>query len=172
VIRIPDLLQRAAEDTGVSLAAYIYDASEYAGGPPRFLGGAEIRMGNGENVGEPVLVFLHEIELEVLRGYSILSQESVVKAANKDWIVVVHVIDDKFDPDIFFVLFGGVVIFLASVGLAYWVHANSKRVDTFNRMKQEADTERASLVLESARQAAKAERELNDFIAHEVSNKE
>ena len=169
VIRIPDLLRRAAEDTGVSLAAYIYDASEYSGGPPRFLGGAEIRMGKGENWGEPMLVFLHEIELEVLRGYSILSQESVVKAANKDWIVVVHVIDDSFDPDIFFVLFAGVVIFLASVGLAYWVYANSKRVDAFNRMKQEADTERASLVLESARQAAKAERELNDFIAHEVS---
>ena len=169
VIRIPDLLRRAAEDTGVALAAYIFDASEYTGGPPRFLGGAEIRMGSAENSGEPVLVFLHEIELEALRGYGILSQERVVKAANKDWIVVVHVIDESFDPNIFFVLFGGMVIFLASVGLAYWMHVNSKRVEAFNRVKQEADTERASLILESARQAAKAERELNDFIAHEVS---
>jgi hypothetical protein len=43
-------------------------------------------------------------------------------------------------------------------------------MDAFNQVKQQADMERASRILESARQATKAERELNDFIAHEVSN--
>lgn len=40
----------------------------------------------------------------------------------------------------------------------------------FNAMKAEAQSEKVALILENALQATHAERELNDFIAHEVRN--
>jgi nitrogen-specific signal transduction histidine kinase len=38
------------------------------------------------------------------------------------------------------------------------------------QLKASSQKDRARLIVESARSAAKAERELNDFIAHEVRN--
>jgi signal transduction histidine kinase len=69
-----------------------------------------------------------------------------------------------------FVLLGGIIIFVASCCLAWWVYASTKRVDQFNRLYSTAESEKATLILDNARRATKAERELNDFIAHEVRN--
>jgi hypothetical protein len=54
--------------------------------------------------------------------------------------------------------------------VAWWVYASTKRVDQFNRLRSAAESEKATLILDNARRATKAERELNDFIAHEVLN--
>jgi len=172
VIRIPDLLRRAADDTHVSLVAYIYDNSEYAGGPPRFLGGAKIQHNehHEEHSEDNKLSFAKEIDIEEVLNEDVPHLKVYVEAANKVWIVVVQPVDTGFNRHKIYVLVGGSVIFLASMCLAYWIYTNSKRIAAFNRVKQEAEAERASLILESARQATKAERELNDFIAHEVSD--
>ena len=42
-----------------------------------------------------------------------------------------------------------------------------RRIDKFNALKAQVDAEKTRLILETSEQAAKAERELNDFIAHE-----
>lgn len=88
-----------------------------------------------------------------------------VFAANKNWTVVVTSVPGTFQADYTFAILGGCIIFLASVLLAYWIQRNSQRMDAFNRMRAEADREKAALILENAKQATKAERELNDFIA-------
>lgn len=168
VIRIPDLIRRAAVDTGISSAVYIYDASD-SGGVPRFLGAAEILVDSAKDADDlPEIVFLQEVELDELRQIDTLYTEETIEAANKDWIVVVHSLDGSYQPDLVFVILGGVIIFVASAGLAYWVLANTRRMDEVNRMRSQAEGERAALILENARKATKAERELNDFIAHEV----
>lgn len=168
VIRIPDLLRRAAVDTMNSMSVYMYDASEYSGGPPAFLGGADIVVNDDSSEG-PTLDFLMELELQDLRHTDHKYKEDVVQAANKNWIIVVHAPDGSYQPEYIFVILGGVVIFIASALLAYWVHVNSTRMDAFNTMRAQAESERAALILDNARKATKAERELNDFIAHEVS---
>jgi hypothetical protein len=168
VIRIPDLIKRSAADQGESSAVYIYDDSD-SSGTPIFLGAAEI-VSSGSGDDDTVLTFLPEIELEQLRQIDALSYEHRVKAANKKWIVVVHSLEGTYEPDFVFVLLGGVIIFMASGCLACWVLNNTKRVEQFNQMRAASDSEKAALILDNARQATKAERELNDFIAHEVRN--
>jgi signal transduction histidine kinase len=168
VIRIPDLLRRAAVDQGQSSAVYIYETSA-SGGLPVFLGGVEI-IAEGE--GTPVLNFLPELELEELKRTidAPYYHEETIQAANKEWIVAVHSLEGTYEADLLFVILGGCIIFVASGCLAYWVYSNSKRTEQFGKLRAVADREKASLILDNARQATKAERELNDFIAHEVRN--
>jgi hypothetical protein len=73
---------------------------------------------------------------------------------------------DTFPANYTLPVLGATIILVASVLLAYWIHSNAKRAEATNRMQADADRERAELVLESARQATEAERELNDFIAY------
>jgi signal transduction histidine kinase len=169
VIRIPDLLRRATDNQGNPALVYIFDKSD-SKGSPLFLGGVEITPAAAKEKGAD-LVFVAEQELEDVRGASKLYQEMDVQIANKVWTISVLSLAGTYEPDYVFVVVGGVIILLASVGLAWWVHQNTNRVAKINRLKAEADAERASLILESARKAADAERELNDFIAHEVNMK-
>ena len=166
VIKIPDLLKRAAEtQQGESSAVYIYDDSD-SGGEPLFLGAAQV----SPNEKSAKLTFLPEKELEELRLLDALVYTQTVDAANKEWIVVVHSLEGTYEPSILFVILGGVIIVVASVCLAAWVYTNTKRVEQFNQMRAVAESENAALILDNARRATKAEKELNDFIAHEVRN--
>ena len=129
-----------------------------------FLGGVEITPAAKSTN----LVFVAEKELEEVRGSSKLYQEVDVQIANKEWTISVLALPGTYKPDFVFVLVGGFIILLATIGLAWWVYQNTNRVAKMNRLKAEAEAEKAALILESARKAADAERELNDFIAHEV----
>lgn len=168
VIRIPDLLRRATDNQGHPALVYIFDKSD-SSGSPLFLGGVEITPSDDAEK-DANLEFVDEQELEEVRGASKLYQEIDVQIANKVWTISILSMDGTFEPDYVFVIVGGIIILLASIGLAWWVHQNTNRVAKINRLKAEAEAERASLILESARKAADAERELNDFIAHEVRN--
>jgi hypothetical protein len=147
---------------------YIYDASD-SGGKPLFLGASQ-QVPNDDNGAD--LEFLPEIEIEELESVTGMYHyhEETIKAANKEWIVAVHSLEGTYEPSIVFVVVGGAIIFLASCCLACWVYTSTKRVDQFNRMRSAAESEKAALILDNARRATKAERELNDFIAHEVRN--
>jgi len=63
--------------------------------------------------------------------------------------------EGSFEADYAFVLVGGVVIFLATTCLAFWVRQNTRRVASMNRLKAESEAEKAALILESARTAGK-----------------
>ena len=167
VIRIPDLLRRATENQGSPSEVYLYDRSD-SSGSPRFLGAVRITPSTTAGDYAAKLEFLDERDLEALKRNAHLYQEIDVDAANKIWTVAVVAIDGTFQAEYIFVLVGGIIIFLATIGLAWWVHENTKRVAKMNRLKAESEAEKAALILESARKSAHAERELNDFIAHEV----
>lgn len=167
VIRIPDLLRRATDNQRNPSLVYIFDRSD-SSGKNVFLGGVEITPSDDAEQ-EADLVFVAEEELEDVRGDSKLYQEFDLQVANKVWTIAVLSLDGTFEPDHVFVVVGGLIIFVATIGLAWWVHQNTNRVAKMNRLKAEAESEKAALILESARKAADAERELNDFIAHEVS---
>ena len=168
VIRIPDLIKRAAANQGESSEIYIYDMGDSSSNP-LFLGAAKV-VNRGIGKGAD-LVRIDEIQLEELEANSpSMTFEGEVRAANKIWLVHVHVLSGTFESNHTFVVLGGSIIFVASICLAWWVYSNTRRVEFFNSIKAAAEAERAALILNNANQATKAERELNDFIAHEVRN--
>lgn len=167
VIRIPDLLRRATENQGSPSEVYLYDRSD-SSGKPIFLGAVRIKPSTTTGDYAAELEFLGERDLGELEGEAHLYRAIDVDAANKIWTVAVVATDGTFQAEYVFVLVGGIIIFLATIGLAWWVHQNTKRVAKMNRLKAESEAEKAALILESARKSAHAERELNDFIAHEV----
>jgi signal transduction histidine kinase len=160
VICMPNLLLRSIQYQGTSTSIYIHDGSD-SSGKSVFLGGAQKKDGE--------VTYLPEIELKELNGHRLFLQEHVF-SANKNWTVTVIAMAGTYEPSIAFVILGTVITLLASIFLALWVSNSARRMSKFNAMKAEAEGEKATLILENALQATKAERELNDFIAHEVRN--
>ena len=170
VIRIPDLLRRAGKNRGDTSEVYLYDKSD-SGGEPLFLGAAKITPPPDETE-KATLTFLPEKTIEELYQHvhdtKALYYEETVQAANKEWIVSVHSTEGDYQPNVIFVILGGAIIFVASLALALWMYTNQRRIENYNKMKAQTDAEKAALILDNARQATKAERELNDFIAQYV----
>ena len=164
VVRIPDLLQRSAANQGQGSDVYLYDKSD-SSGVPIFLGAASIMP--QPYADDALLTPIIEIELDTLRDTASKYIESDIDAANKIWTVVVVQQPGTFKSEILFVVIGGSVIFCAAVGLSIWVYYNMKRFARYNRERMENEAERAALILASAEESARVERELNDFIAHE-----
>jgi signal transduction histidine kinase len=165
VICIPNLLLRSLQDRATSTSIYIHDTSD-SSGKSVFLGG--VRKNDDE------VIYLPEIELDELNGRRLVLQEHIF-SADKEWTVTVIALPGTYEPRITFVILGTAITLLASICLAVWVCNSARNMSKFNAMKAEAESEKAesekaSLILENALQATKAERELNDFIAHEVRN--
>ena len=185
VLCIPDLLKRATQIHGESSIVYIHDRStpDYVSTEPVFLGGVKVITEGPKDLDvdnlveiartDVVLQFLNEVsfsDIGVATSSGTLRLQENVQVANRIWTVTVQSLEGSYQPRIIFVVVGGVIIFFASVALSFWLYANHKRTAKLQRMQSEAEQERASLILSSARNAAKAERELNDFIAHEIRN--
>jgi signal transduction histidine kinase/CheY-like chemotaxis protein len=178
---------------------YLHDLStpDYVSTEPVFMGGVKVSPHaketvseiQGENAGKEnadasasYLEFLDEVPLshfgekgrKELNGIRIKEgflYQRDVPVANRVWTVTVQAVEGSYRvTDITFVIVGGVMIFLASVALALWLYTHSNRMVKLQQLQAEADAERASLILSGARNAARAERELNDFIAHEIRN--
>ena len=165
VLCIPDVITRSTTDAGKSSEVYIHDRS-HPSGEPVFLGAARVIKAMGKSA---EITFLDEISLEELSENKYLQQDDVL-AANRVWTVTVVDVNSHYDSNILFVTLGAVIILCASLFLAIWVHNNNLRNQRFNKMRSSAESEKAALILDNARQATKTERELNDFIAHEVRN--
>jgi len=174
VICLPSLLRNSVEgEVSKGMSVYVHDVSD-SSGTVKFLGGLRVDvLGNGSSL----LTFSPEIDLEELSDRSQTSSkinsegliyQEHIEVANKVWTISIIANENTYTPAIVFVAIGGVVVFLASVGLAFWVRGNSERSRKFNELKSKAESEKAALILENARQATKAERELNDFIGYVV----
>jgi hypothetical protein len=168
VIRIPDLLLRAGRSRGEPSVVYLFDKSD-SGGSPLFLGAAKIEPRVDPSA---AITFLPETtiyELYVkIESDGLLLRDEIVQVASKEWIVSVHSVEGTYKPIVVFVILGGVIIFAASLALAIWLYNNQRRLTAYNKERMEGDAERAALILDNARQATKAERDLNDFIAQYV----
>ncbi|KAL3908137.1 MAG: hypothetical protein SGARI_003202, partial [Bacillariaceae sp.] len=165
VIRIPDLLRRAAKNRGDASAVYLYDMSD-SGGSPLFLGAADITPRNDNQADLTFLpeATLPELHTKINEEGALIYEETVLAATNV-WLVAVHSCEGTYEPTIVFVILGGVIIFVASIALAAWMYSSNRRLETFNKERLEAESDKAALILDNARQATNACRELNDFIA-------
>ena len=186
VLCVPDLLKRATQTHGENSIVYLHDRSapDYVSTEPVFMGGVKVISGgrkdavNVDNLleveeSETILQFLNEVsfsEINTEGGGGTLQLQQNVQVANRVWTVTVQSLEGSYQPRVTFVVLGSVIILCASVALATWLYTNHKRTHKLQAMQAEAEAERARLILSSARNAAKAERELNDFIAHEIRN--
>jgi hypothetical protein len=116
---------------------------------PVFLGGGSI----GQTRWRP----LPELEHSKLRAFKkALTFDATVSFAMRRWSFIVIAPPHSYKPDLFLTIFGALMIIVASACAAQWIFSRSK-----------ARSEKAAILLESAKKAAQGERELNDFIAHE-----
>ncbi|KAG7354541.1 PAS domain containing protein [Nitzschia inconspicua] len=170
VICIPDLLNRSMLYEARDMSVFIHDLS-HPEEAAVFMGGAEVvHYGNGNHFTN----FLDEISLEDLVESRNCKKDhcyrDTIAIANRQWTITVIDQENQISGTMILIVIGGLIILVASVFLAIWVRTNDIRTRKFNEMRREADAEKASLILQNARQAAKTERELNDFISHEVRN--
>ena len=170
VLRVPDLLMRATSGIVVDKAVYLYDstvdeddeaAAAAATAEPSFLGAVRIRV-----VGhETHLTFLPEIALSQVphpKGSHLFRQE--IHVADRTWIVA-SISNDQERSGILYVVLGAAFIFFASVLLAIWFHSHMGRVAKWNALRAAAEEEKAK----SAQRQVKRERQMNEFLSHEVS---
>eukprot|EP00977_Amphora_coffeiformis_P002575 scaffold482_cov266-Amphora_coffeaeformis.AAC.38 len=90
--------------------------------------------------------------------------------ASRRWTVIVLADPGEYKPDLTFLILGSVMIFVACLLLSLWLWTNHRRQARYYQLMQAAETEKAALLVRHAQETARRERELNDFIAHEVRN--
>jgi signal transduction histidine kinase/CheY-like chemotaxis protein len=78
--------------------------------------------------------------------------------------------ENTFDSELWGVFIGGSLILLACTILALWIQSSMWRQRKIRKIKNRANAERAALIVSNAKATAKGERELNEYLAHEVRN--
>lgn len=142
----------------------LYDATD-SPEHPVFLGGLDFLQGDGDYV---EFNARDELSLAQFAKKSRHFRQMEIQIADQSWIVAVGSLDGTFQPDISVVILGGVMIVTASIFLAAFL---SKHLgNAAKEIQNTAEAEKAVIHLHSAQQQAKNERQLNDFIAHEVRN--
>jgi len=174
VLCISDLMKRAALHQDKKVSVHIHDLSDPTKSEPEFMGAARLNYNdtNGhENQGASSFKLIEEVDLHELDCDNDVScYQKTISIANRKWTVTVMNEEGLDRVQVIIVVFIGLLIFLAFVALAVWVVANDRRNRTYSTLKSRAAAERNALVLENANKAAQTERELNDFLAHEVRN--
>ena len=179
VICMPTVLRKSTEKRAMDVIVYIHDSTD-SSGETKFLGGVRVEVfddGSNAKNGDPLdgellphkYHFLPEVSLSDLSGH-LTYQNEIPLTDDKRWTVTVVAIDGTYESSLVFVIIGGVVVLVASGCLSLWIYNNHRRMKKFSELKSKSESEKAALILENARQATKAERELNDFIGHEVRN--
>ncbi|CAJ1953590.1 unnamed protein product [Cylindrotheca closterium] len=168
VICIRDLLERSITSDGRDSKIFIHDLSDPSvrNGEPVFLGGAEIRKTTGA---APFVRMIAGDSFASLVDKNLFHQQTI-KAANREWTITVVDMEGWWDFNLPFIILGGAIILCSAISLAAYVRNDARKTKRYNELKVEASHEKAALILKNARQATKTERELNDFIAHEVRN--
>lgn len=166
IIRIPDLIAWAASQTNIrGRAVYLYDA-EIGSNDDRkepedwaFLGGSEIR--DCSSLSCPTQIDLKKIpetNLTDIPRQGAHYYENVLKIANRQWKVVVVPLDDRHDPELFYLILGGVLIFLAFLLLSVVFWRYLERMALINDIKNNAEAEKAEMAMGQV----KRERHLNE----------
>ena len=65
-------------------------------------------------------------------------------------------------------ILGSSVILVATVFLALWFYSTQRKASAIRRVQAEAEAEKAALIIGNAEKAAAQERELNEYLSHEV----
>lgn len=89
----------------------------------------------------------------------------------REWKIIFVDSEGNFEAQTtLFVGLGGAIIFLSCLLVASWMVTSVRRSHQIHVVHSMAKAEKAAIVVANAEKAARAERELNDYIAHEVRN--
>lgn len=161
---LPNIVQNALkgqEEENIFL--YLFETNWGDGMETEFLDSGSSRTGKS----------LNETELEVEPTYSTPELRhagcfyEMVPVAQNNWtIAVCH--DSDYQPHNFYVILGGEVFLVAALFLAIWFYTSQRKASTLALIKAEAESEKAALIVENAERVAAQERELNEYLSHEV----
>ena len=155
-------------------AVYVIDNTPSTPANARFLAAAELREQDGKvnvtSLAEEAISDFRSVQDSRWRRNSIYHQERDIELGSRDYRLYIVSTDDGNDPSVTFIALGGVLILTATGLLAAWLRTRMQRLRKVQELKAEAKAERSALLVETAKQAAKTERELNDYVAH-VSGK-
>eukprot|EP00535_Pseudo-nitzschia_heimii_P013358 CAMPEP_0197198578 /NCGR_PEP_ID=MMETSP1423-20130617/33441_1 /TAXON_ID=476441 /ORGANISM="Pseudo-nitzschia heimii, Strain UNC1101" /LENGTH=958 /DNA_ID=CAMNT_0042652413 /DNA_START=41 /DNA_END=2913 /DNA_ORIENTATION=+ len=174
ILCIHDLLERSTTHQDRQTSLYIHDSTLQEKSEPVFMGGGRIMKNHilkEEEVEDFTLKLIDEIpfnELDCIAQSSCYQER--LDIANRQWTVTII---DEHDVDKSrwgYITLISSVVFMTFVCLATRVVIQDKRNRMYSKLRAEAAAERNALVLENANKAAQTERELNDFLAHEVRN--
>ena len=165
MIYVPDVLRTAVEGQAEKTYAYIFDNDDPRNDEPAFLVGARIHPGS--DIAK--LELQEEIELAALEARKDCISK-VIPVVNREWTMVVCKAGGIYEPSTVFVVLGGVIIFAACICLAAWFWTTNRRITRINEIRAAAEHEKAVFIVKNAEKAAHAERELNEYIAHEIRN--
>ena len=157
-----------------SKAVYILDDTEGTSSYARFLAGAKLEVVGRHNVStielpEDSLESLNVKNSRNLRHYILLHEKTVI-LGSRNLKFLVATVDDTYAANFTFVVMSGALMLLACGFLAAWFLTRMRRARRVSEVMAAAKAEKAALLVESAKQTAAAERELNDYVAHEVRN--
>jgi signal transduction histidine kinase/CheY-like chemotaxis protein len=151
IFRIPEILERASRAALVNNSVYIFDTTDESV-EPIFLGAADIRVSDD---GEVSVSSIRETRLSETSS----SFRRVIHVADRTWTISAVPADTSLD--LIYIILGGLFIFAASIITSILVYTHLARLTNMNELRSEAEKDRAKVVVE---------RELNEFIAHEVRN--
>ena len=160
VVKVPQFLQYALRTSKEEAIIYLFDSTN-KDDEPDFLGAVKSDFSRTK----PVFYTFPEIGFNNLTSQipDRFFQESF-EVNGREWTIVKF--SNEHDDEYLFVILGGSIIFACSVLFACWFNSHLSRVAKISQLKSDAEAEKA----EHARIQALKERELNDFIAHEVRN--
>uniref|UniRef100_A0A7S3LPP0 histidine kinase n=1 Tax=Aplanochytrium stocchinoi TaxID=215587 RepID=A0A7S3LPP0_9STRA len=173
VIRIPALLERVfSKQDSKSLQnlkgtkIYLFDTT-HNDRFPQFLGGVA-------PADDGSLRLLPETELQELKEQSSVTGDDELiftmkelKFASSRWVMVFLV---EKELELTTVIAGTFLIAFCSLLIGSWFACTVSRAHYITRLKADARREKTRNQIQNAQESARAERELNDFIAHEVRN--
>jgi signal transduction histidine kinase len=185
VIRIRDLFQYMTlqdrryetQDTyASSIKVYLYDSTpdDDPLQPTRqFLGAVCLKHFDElqDNHHQHELEYLPEIGLEKLMANTTIQLHvETLNLGQRQWTMACVVEQRTYTSSPMLAILAGTMILIAFIGLAMWIHGMMNRAALASKLKAKSQEEQAILRIQHARQAAAAERQLNEFIAHEVRN--
>ena len=152
VIRIIDLIRGASRVEPTKVYVYDYcspeeDEKEEDEGPD-FLGGALL---NSNLKSYETLPEVSRKELLENAPSGSFLREKNIEIADRTWTIVVMQVEGTYRPDTTYVILGACFIIMATIFLAVWFYTSMQRVAKMNRMKMDADIEKAAFIVESAR---------------------
>uniref|UniRef100_A0A7S3L3M9 histidine kinase n=1 Tax=Amphora coffeiformis TaxID=265554 RepID=A0A7S3L3M9_9STRA len=167
-------IQRATQEHAAhpehSESIYIFDTSTTSGTYVLF-GAADLTVGaDGLDV-SPQLV-TEPVSWDTLHretpGKYLLHRD--IQVAQQIWKVVVVTSPYEVQSQTTYPIVGGVIMLFACFVVVGWYLSHTYRDLKLQRLKQATEAEKASLIVQHAAAAADAERQRNEYLAHEVRN--
>lgn len=168
IIDILQLLKRALDRShSQNINLHLFDLSSHE--KEQFLGGVAFERQH-YNDQEGVITPLPEMYHHEHHDHDqYFNQNQDIELGHRQLHVHVGASKANYKENSIFVIMGGILMFVACAFLALWFSTRLRRAHVIAQVTAAANAEKAALLVQSAKQTAQAERELNDYVAHEVS---